>query len=348
MKRLKVALVFLAAVLAPIFLTSYLIAQHEQTTATRLSQPHRQVTLPGLLQTWYRYWDKGYLITYGTDGTSEASPTKPAIALYDRNGRVAREGTIWFKDAYSVAINDAAISRSGNTVVGGGTQNEAGVIANFIASIGDDGRMGRVIRTTPFLPVYVCAAEDGTVWSFGIDRDAEGRSVETSPLLRQFSFDKGQIRAMLYKSELNPEVWALVRGRYPGEISFRCTSQKVGLYNAAAGQYVEFDLSANKLKVSKVAPLPSPKEMRVTGFAMTESGGVFASFRSHEGETSRSGIFKLKFDASGLGSWVPLENATGPYLQGNSVERLLGTDGSELIYTRDLDGVAYWSKLADK
>src|SRR5260370_14058174 len=141
MKRIKVALVFLAAVLAPIFLTSYSIAQREQSSSIRLSQPHHQASLSGLLQTWYRYWDKGYLITYGTDGTSDASPTKPAIVLYDRNGRVAREGTIWFKDAYSVAINDAAVSRSGNLVVAGGTQNQAGVIANFIASIGADGRM---------------------------------------------------------------------------------------------------------------------------------------------------------------------------------------------------------------
>jgi len=194
MKRITVALVFLEAGLAPIFLTSNSIAQREQNPPTRLSQPHRQATLPGLLQTWYRYWDKGYLITYGTDGPSDVSPTKPAIVIYDRNGSVAREGTIWFKDAYSVAINDAAVSRSGNLVVAGGTQNQAGVIANFIASIGDDGRMGQVIRTTPFLPVYICAAEDGTVWSFGIDRNEEGRGVETSPLLRQFSFDKGQIR----------------------------------------------------------------------------------------------------------------------------------------------------------
>jgi hypothetical protein len=85
--------------------------------------------------------------------------------LYDRNGAVAREAIVSFKDAKSVGIDDVAISKSGELVVAGGTESPTGAIANFIASIDAGGKIRQVVRTTPFLPVYVCAAEDGTVWS---------------------------------------------------------------------------------------------------------------------------------------------------------------------------------------
>ncbi|MFZ0770924.1 MAG: hypothetical protein WCA49_22435 [Candidatus Sulfotelmatobacter sp.] len=309
-----------------------------------LPEPHRQANVPGLSHTWNRIWDRGYLVSWGSIGSHEASPTEPSVVLYDRDGHIAREGIVWFKDAYSVSITDAAVNRAGNLVVSGGTENQAGAIANFIASIGTDGRLSQVIRTTPFLPIYVCAAEDGTVWSYGIDRDEEGRGIAESLRLRQYSFDKGQLMAMLDVSTLNASGWTLTQGRYPGEISLRCNSQRIGLYNGRSGEWVEFDFAADKLKVAKVEPLPSPKTMRITGFALTDAGDVFVSLHDRSGSPPRSGLFRLQFDSTGLGSWIPVKNTVGPYLHGGPIERLLGADGPDLIYTRDLDGMAYWSK----
>ncbi len=323
---------------------SHFFGQGTKPPSGNLSAPHRQANIPGLLHTWNRIWDKGYLVSWGSIGSHEASPTQPAVALYDRDGHVVREGIVWFKDANSVSITDAAVNRAGNLVVSGGTENQAGAIANFIASIGNDGRLSQVIRTTPFLPIYVCAAEDGTVWSYGIDRDEEGKGIEKSLRLRQYSFDKGQLRAMLDVSTLNASDWTLTQGRYPGEISLRCNSQKVGLYNGRSGEWVEFDFAANKLKVAKVNQLPSPKAMRISGFALTEAGDVFVSLHDRSSSPPRSGLFRLEFDSKGLGTWVPVGKTVGPYLHGGPIERLLGADGTDLVYTRDLDGTAYWSK----
>jgi hypothetical protein len=124
----------------------------------------------------------------------------------------------------------------------------------------------------------------------------------------------------------------------------RCNSQKVGLYNGRSGEWVEFDFAADKLKVAKVEPLPSPKTMRITGFAMTEAGDVFVSLHDTSSAKPHSGLFRLEFDSTGLGSWVPIKNTVGPYLHGGPIERLLGADGPDLVYTRDLEGTAYWSK----
>jgi hypothetical protein len=334
----------LLILLSPALVAPCLAGQSAAPPSWKLSEPLHQASVPGLLHTWNRIWDKGYLVSWGSIGSHEASPAEPAVVLYDRDGHVAREAIVWFKEASRVTVLDAAVNRAGNLVVAGGTTSQAGVIAHFIASVGSDGHLSQVIRTTPFLPIYVCAAEDGTVWSFGIDRDEEGRGIEKSLRLRQYSFDKGQLRAMLDVSTLNAGGWTLTEGRYPGEINLRCNSQKVGLYNGRSGEWVEFDFAADKLKAAKVEPLPSPKTMRITGFAMTDAGDVFVSLHDTSSATPHSGLFRLEFDSTGLGSWVPIKNTVGPYLHGGPIERLLGADGPDLVYTRDLDGAAYWSK----
>jgi hypothetical protein len=333
----------LLAVLLLLWLPPHLFSQHGQADVIRLSEPHYQAQLPPPVNSYpFRYWDKGFLITYTADDTS---PSRPAAILYDRYGRIARQITVWFKDASSVAIVDLAVSRSGNIVVAGGTESTTGSIANFIASIGEDGRVRQVIRTTPFTPAYICAAEDGTVWAYGHDRDENGKRVEGSLRLRQYSFDKGQTNATLDASALTSPGWSMSHGHYPGEMDLRCTSDKVGLLNGASGEWVEFDIASHKLKVSKIEPLPPIDQMRITGFALTESGEVFASLHDRSSQPPLSGLFELKFDDSGVGKWVPVKDTVGPYLHGARVGQLLGTDGTDLIYTRDLDGTAYWSQI---
>lgn len=103
-------------------------------------------------------------------------------------------------------------------MVSGGATNQQGVITNTIAEIGPDNRVHRVIRTTPYMPVYVCALEDGTVWSYGVDRDDHLAGIENSLRLRHYSFEKGQLRALLDTTKLSPsEGWLLERGRYPAK-----------------------------------------------------------------------------------------------------------------------------------
>jgi hypothetical protein len=335
---------FVAILLA--MLSAYVLAQHARSDVTRFSGPHYQAYLPpGTSSYPFRYWDRQFLITYSIDDTG---PKRPAAILYDRSGRIAREVYVSFKDAYSTSIGDVAVSKSGQIVVAGGTESRAGAIANFIASIGGDGRMRQVIRTTPFLPVYICSSVEGNVWSYGIDRDSEGRGVSSSLRLREYSFGKGQLRAMLDTSTLNSSGWTLERGRYPGEISLRCTSKKVGLFNGRSSEWIEFDLAANKLRAWRVAPLPSPREMQVTGLALTEDGQVFASLHDRSSNPPRSGLFVLSPDSNsaGLRTWVPVSDTIGPFLQGAKVWRLLGADGSDLVYARDVDGTAYWSRYA--
>src|SRR5215470_14607645 len=176
--------------LATVFILGLVAGLHAgdgPTPAIALAEVSNQGNFPDVLEPRFHYWSNGYLVTF--DSPPVMVPNKAGVVLYDRYGAVARQATVWLEGAKSVSLTDVAVSRSGSLVVGGGTTNKEGAIANFIAEIGSDERVHRVVRTTPFVPTYVCALDDGTVWAYGADRDASLSMVEDSPRLRQYSFD---------------------------------------------------------------------------------------------------------------------------------------------------------------
>jgi hypothetical protein len=316
---------------------SSLLGQDRAAPTVAFGQAHRQVQFTALLQGGFQHWDNGYLITYAWDTAKYASPERPAVVLYDKDGRVAREAVIWFEGADLVTVSGVAVGRSGQLVAAGGISNSQGVVANYIAEIGPDNRVRRVIRTTPFAPFYVCAMEDGTVWTYGLERDSHLNGIQSSFRLRQYSFEKGQIRALLDTSGLNSG-WELERGRYPGEISLRCNSKTLVLYNGQSADPVELDLHSNAVKVTKIPALPSAQEFRITGFALTESGDIFASFKDLSAKSASSGLFRINRGNAGDAKWAALDGTVGPYLHGSPIERLLGTDGDDIVHTRLKDG----------
>jgi len=342
MKRLD--LLLFGLVVALLASPTNSVGQSKRAKLPDFDKPYYQAQFLGLAQGGFQFWDKGYLITHAWDMTLEVNPRKPGVVLYGKDGGVAREAVVWIDGARSVSVADAAVSRSGKLVVAGGATGPDGAIANFIAEIGADDHVKRVIRTTPFMPVYVCASDDGTVWSYGVERDDHLVSVQNSLRLRQYSFKKGQLRAMLDTTSLN-QGWLLERGVYPGQISLRCNSKTVVLYNAGTGDLLEFDLQTNALKATKIPPLVSGQNgVFVTGFALTESGEIFASLNDRSKKPFLSGLFRLSVNSTPGAKWVPVTGTLGPYLKGSPIERLIGADGDDLVYTARRDGNLFWSK----
>lgn len=339
-----------ALAIVAFFSACLLLAQGQLTTTINLAGSSNQAHFPAVLQPgMHNYWNNGYLITI--DAPPFMVPDKPGVILYDRNGAVARQAIVWLDGARKLSLTDAAVSRSGNLVVGGGTTNNEGTIANFIAEIGNNDRIARVVRTTPFVPTYVCTLEDGTVWAYGFDRDASLDMIEKSPRLRQYSFDKGRLQAVLVTSALPDgealrETWRPAQGKYLGALNLRCNSKMVVLYNGSTGDLVEYDLAKQEMTVSKVAALPTGQRFHITGFALTDSGEIFASF--HDGTNLNapvSGLFHLEPDnASGGYKWVAVPGTVGGYLKDSPIQKLWGADGDKLVFSRLKDGRLYWSK----
>jgi hypothetical protein len=290
----------------------------------------------------WKYWDKGYLITWAWEGLNyDVSPDKPAVELYDQNGN-AKAADFWLEGSIRVGVHHAATTEAGKVIVSGGARTKDGKAVFYIAEIGD-GAEKRVIRTNPFAPVYICGGANETVWAYGFERDEEGNGVPSGLMLRQFSFEKGQLKAMLGSNEVAPG-WDLPEGKYLGEVNLRCNANSVVLYNAHSSQLVRFDVKKNTLKITSVDPLPPPSKLRITGFALTDLGDIFASFHDRAHSQPMSGLFHLAFDAGGNGKWMPVPGTVGLYRRGSPIERLLGADGDSLVHTRDADGNIHWSK----
>jgi len=76
------------------------------------------------------------------------------------------------------------------------------------------------------------------------------------------------LAAMLEISGSDPG-WTLTGGKYADQISLRCNSQTVVLYNAATGEYINYEVKTKNLRTIKVGPL-DPAKVHITGFALTE------------------------------------------------------------------------------
>lgn len=326
--------------------SSHPCAAQTSSKQIRLAEPYHQAQFPSLFSGGVSRWENGYLITYLFNGRREESSSNPAVEVYGKSGELVRRAVVSFDGAKLVTISAATMSGSRNLFVSGASVSEQGAIASFIAEIGADDRIKRVVRTNPFSPRLVCAMEDGTVWSYGFERDEHFNAAPSAPRLRHFSFDKGQLQALLDTSVLNDN-WSLDLGRYPGEVSLRCNSKKVVLYNGQTGDLIEVDPATSELKVTKLTPLPPPPNFAMNGFVLTDSGDLFASFkdRSRSPKTPPlSGLFHLDRGGPNSTSWVPLEETVGPYLHGGPIERLIGADGDDLVYATLKDGKLYWSK----
>jgi hypothetical protein len=325
-------------------------AQNPAAADTGITEPSHDAQFHAVLEDGFRYWDKGYLIAYGSNHTLETTPSKAALILYDRDGRVARQPIVWVDGANTVTVNDAAVTESGNLVVSGAAVDSHGAIASFIGQIGSDDRLHNIIRTTPFAPAYVCALEDGTVWTYGVDRDDHLKNVPGSLRLRHYSFEKGQLHALLNITALpdyaaNLQGWHFARG-LPHEVNLRCNSKEIVLYNVRSGDLVELDSATSTTTITKVPLFPATcPTFCITGFALTESGELFASFidRTKRG-TSLSGLFRLSRGKAGTAQWVAVPGTVGVYLKQSPIQELWGADGDTLVYSRQRDGNLYWSK----
>lgn len=349
MKNSKWVFLRLAAILVLGF-GNGLHAGDGSMTATALADVSNQGNFPAVLQAGFRRWSNGYLAAI--DASTFMVPDKPGVIVYGRDGAVVRQAIVWLEGARKVSLTDAAVSQSGNLVVGGGTTNHEGAIANFIAEIGSDDRISRVVRTSPFVPTYVCALDDGTVWAYGADRNASLSMIENSPRLRQYSFDKGLLQAMLVTSALPDgeafrDAWRPAQGRYLGELNLRCNSKMVVLYNGGSGDLIEYDLQKKQMTTNKVVALPADtRRFHITGFALTDSGEIFASFHdAADLNAPLSGLFHLEPDTASAGyKWVAVPGTVGVYLKDSPIQKLWGADGDKLVFSRLKDGRLYWSK----
>lgn len=276
-------------------------------------------------------------------------PETPNVVLYDANGLRAREGRIWFSGAARVHIGHVAVTDAGNIIAAGYVVSTDAAVASFIAKTDLSGKVAQVVRTNPFVPKMVCAASDGTVWSFGHDREKH-EAKEDYAMLRQYSFDKGLLREYLPRQTFPPGPSPALNFRGQWGAYLRCTKDGVALYVNQSDEYIELLGPSNTLTRWPVGAMPLPG-MKVLGFAVTDSGQVYGALSEFERglDLGWTGLYELERDArTGEARWLPVPGTLN-YLdtkQGfprGAFIRLWGTDGKNLIITQAGQGGLAWA-----
>lgn len=308
------------------------------TSELTLASPHYQADFTPIISNGYHEvsWSKGYLVSFG------ATEMKEPVALYDRAGNWLFATFPIFEGALHIYGQDAVPTKSGTVILAASATTADGTVADIIAEVGKSGVM-RVIRTTHFYVYKVCAAAGGTVWAYGeeLTEDRKGESRANYPVLREYSFDKGQLRTALSRATVHPQSGTPLGGARR-DVFLECNDKKIVVLNGATQELMEYDLASNTLSRWPIASFGEGFYM--TGAALTESGDVYVSILRSSPKTV-SGVLRLHITPAGIAEWTAIEMRPAA---GNHVI-LLGNDGADLVYCRGRRApTLFWSTAPGK
>jgi hypothetical protein len=226
----------------------------------------------------------------------------------------------------------------GEIVAAGYAVLERGGVTYFVAKTNRSGEVASVAHTDPFVPLLVCAAPDGTVWSLGRDLGKD-EADEDYGMLRQYSLTTGQMRELLPRSSFG-QGQSPVRGRLSAPLS--CADDRVVTYVNATHEYFEILDSGETVRRFKVEPPPFGRG-RIEFLAVLSDGSVFGSVGGMDDDPRK--VCELqKNEKQRTASWAPVPGV------GQSPEEtlldppygiLFGADGDSLVLSSKGEGLAW-------
>lgn len=184
-----------------------------------------------------------------------------------------------------------------------------------------DGTLTRSVRITPFQPLRIRVAPDGTVWGFGWNvKTAEDPNSE-EPVLYQFS-DSGEVLRKIgsqkdVMAEPNPAT-----GQQHGSPYLAVSADRVAAFGAGNNTVLEASLDGKTMKVHRtVMPVePGGRLATLIGLAITPAGEIYAGV---------NGIRRLDRDT---GAWAPVTEPEA-LAQGRTI---FGSAGNQIL----IDGLS--------
>jgi hypothetical protein len=250
------------------------------------------------------------------------------MAVYDASGKLVRRSRLSIPGTLQTSITDIAAAPGGTLVSAAGGMTTTGQAANFLAWLSADGAVGRVVRVSPFIPLRICVATDGSVWAAGKESDAErpGRSeAQNHAVLRRYDPEGWLTHSLLARSTFRTS-------NHPAHqrSSLSCGTGRVGFFSYPANEWIEAT-SQGEL-IGRWKGVRVDHETKVSGTDMTSDGSVYATTygKFRPGFTdSRVALFRL--DKTG-GRWLPVsfEGVLGPDPRSQYAE-IIGTDGTSVV-----------------
>jgi hypothetical protein len=254
------------------------------------------------------------------------------VTLYFPDGTFATSFSIEGSNGITPNVEGVAVDSDGTFAVGWGAQSLSGkAFSAGIEFLDTRGTVVRSITTGAYLPAHLTFAQDHSLWSFGIQREAsDPRKVAMDYLtVRHYASDGKEIGAYLPRSLFPP-------GLEPGmqhwqESRISVSGDRIGLWAnsgpASAMEWVELSLDGNLIGRWGVGVFQG------LSAALTTDSHVY--IQRWESEARAYELFTLDRAAS---AWqaVSLPVANGEYL--------IGADGDRLVfrYTGDRQNHVRW------
>jgi len=260
-------------------------------------------------------WENGLLLAYEYDFPP------PKVFAFDRTGRIVTEAAIRLPDASRVVLHGIAAGPGRVLAVSGSAFTDDGRAAAFIAWIGAEGAVERIVRTSPFAAIRLCFTDDGILWAAGREVTPDFRREPPHDVIRRYDQRGYQIQSLLPS-----ESFARYDSRHPAVLGFLVASKdRVGFYSQCAREWVEISLTGTIL--GRWKGVPGGPAVLVDGVAMTRSGSVFVS-AGRRGVNGRvAEYFRLDRDS---GSWLPVDGSAITQAGARYVT-IVGSDGGRLV-----------------
>jgi hypothetical protein len=255
-------------------------------------------------------WGGGALVVVDSPG----STVPPSISLFDRQGKRMSAFVLSIPDALYTTVRDYRRGEDGTIAICGGVVDSTGRAGSYVAWTSNHGQDIQVVRTSPYIPVQVTIAADGTIWTAGIEE--KPRSEAETAVFRRFDRSGKTIGAYVRQSEIRE------RSAIMSLNVFGALEDRIVWYSNRAGELVEVYPDGT---VNRIRDLFLPNGEGQGGFAITRDGEVFVNSR---GNFSAS-ISRLDRDRR---EWTPVVHQAWsgqPPFPMNIF--LYGADGDELV-----------------
>jgi hypothetical protein len=342
-------------VLLPIFAIALLAAQQSTQSPNMAkvkgpasSAPNSETAYDPFFSEGRGYWERDYLVY--------VDPHSPRVDLYDKDKDQASV-KVAIPGYGDFSLSDGTVTPDGHLVISGCSHaDEGGQIHCFIGLASRDGHVSPLIDTERFAPARISTCDGVTVWAMGrlrappyFDRESD----EPYDVLRLYRLNDGKI----VESELprtsfprwsNP---SSPGGFESPELMMQCRGTRLGIYEGASDEWIEYDTTNRKLTRWKLlkqthhfmqydsngneVPFPVHPTL-ITGLAMLDSGDVYASFvhEARDGSAEATvGLFRLQ-KAAEESRWSLVDGTLGSYREQGKFHELCGTDGKNLVYSR--------------
>jgi hypothetical protein len=284
-------------------------------------------------------WRWGHFIAW-----DKVEQPEGRIAVYNPSLTLEKVLSFRIDHADSISIVSADMMRDGNVVASGLARQSDGAEARFLALITKEGRLEHVVRTEPYLPQFICADDDGNVWTVGDWYLPTGGLKQNGfSVVREYNFTAGLVRGVVEREQFHGE-----RVSFGGPIHaaiLRCDGRTVRLYSDQTHQWFEYDKDSGILAEADIEAF-SNDITSASGLAVTSTGKVLLSIINMK-SVEQNRIFELTPPgADKKRHWSPVAG-TECKQPGPCIFEILGIEHGRLILMEGYDAVPkiYRAKL---